>query len=163
MGSPVSRDLCEMVVRQLENRILPHFLHNILLYKRYIDDIIIFWRTAPNLTQFVDTMNDNPYGLVIEVEQHSPTRVYFLDIDITIEGSDIHMSVYRKSSAISTYIPVGSCDPFPYKIVAFRALVRRAFTHSSTPQALAQEVTIEEIAVAQQQPPCTVCNLIQFF
>ncbi|XP_067119750.1 uncharacterized protein [Centruroides vittatus] len=148
MGSPVSGDLCEMVVRRLENITLPTFLPDILLYKRYIDDVIILWKTEPNIDQFIKAMNKNPYGLVIEVEQHSNSKIHFLDIDIALEGPNIHTSVYRKTDTASMYIPMGSCDPFQYKIAAFRALVRRAFTHSSSHQALNQEIKrINEIAV----------------
>ncbi|XP_023230445.1 uncharacterized protein LOC111630558 [Centruroides sculpturatus] len=149
MGSPVSGDLCEMVVRQLKNNILPRFIPNMLLYKCHIDDIIILWKSEPNLKQFVDTVNNNQYSLVIEIEQHSYTNVHFLDIDISFEGQKIHTAVYRKTSNTSTYIPMGSCNLFQYKLAAFRALIKRAFTHSSSPQALSQEMRhIQEIAVA---------------
>ncbi|XP_067142838.1 uncharacterized protein [Centruroides vittatus] len=107
MGSPVSGDLCEMVVRRLENITLPTFLPDILLYKRYIDDVIILWKTEPNIDQFIKAMNKNPYGLVIEVEQHSNSKIHFLDIDIALEGPNIHTSVYRKTDTASMYIPIG--------------------------------------------------------
>ncbi|XP_023221186.1 uncharacterized protein LOC111622945 [Centruroides sculpturatus] len=41
MGSPTSAILCELVLRQLENKILPEFQHLIILYARYVDDIFI--------------------------------------------------------------------------------------------------------------------------
>ncbi|XP_067131888.1 uncharacterized protein [Centruroides vittatus] len=147
MGSPLSGDLCELVVRQLESKTLPGFTNDILLYRRYIDDVIIVWKTTPNLAQFVEKMNDNTYGLSIEVEQHSDTNVHFLDVDIRIDSHNIHTSVYRKQCASPTYIPSDSCDPIQYKIAAFRSLVRRAYTHSSTQQALKKELKhIEKIA-----------------
>ncbi|XP_023220479.1 uncharacterized protein LOC111622351 [Centruroides sculpturatus] len=138
MESPVSGNLCEMVVRQLENNILPRFLPNMLLYKRYTDDIIILWKSKLNLKQFVDMVNSNPYGLLFEIEQHSKSNVHFLDIEISFEGPNIHTAVYQKTSNTTTYIPMGSCDPFQYKVAAFRSLVKRAFTHSSSIQALTQ-------------------------
>ncbi|XP_067136876.1 uncharacterized protein [Centruroides vittatus] len=149
MGSPLSGDLCEMVIRRLENNILPRFLPSILLYKRYIDDIIIFWKVEPDIKLFLEAINSNPYGLTLEVEQHDSSRVHFLDIDINFEGANILTSVYRKPSTFHTYIPRNSYDPFQYKIAAFRALVRRAHTHSSTKKALETELNhIQNIAIS---------------
>ncbi|XP_067135187.1 uncharacterized protein [Centruroides vittatus] len=92
-------------------------------------------------------MNDNTYGLSIEIDQHSDANVHFLDVDIRIDSHSIHTSVYRKQCASHTYIPSDSCDPIQYKIAAFRSLVRRAYTHSSTQQALRKELNhIEKIA-----------------
>ncbi|XP_023217499.1 uncharacterized protein LOC111619905 [Centruroides sculpturatus] len=92
-------------------------------------------------------MNDNPYGLTLEMEQHSNTRVHFLDLDIRFDDSIIRTSVFRKPTNVPAYIPVSSCDPFQYKMAAFRALVKRAYTHSSTQQALTEELNyLESIA-----------------
>ncbi|XP_023223630.1 uncharacterized protein LOC111624892 [Centruroides sculpturatus] len=141
MGSPVSGDLCEMVVRQLEKKILPQFLPNIELYRRYIDDIIIIWKNVPDITALVDAFNNNPYGLMLELEQSDTTEVHFLDINIRLEKEGISTAVYRKPGSMSSYIPIGSCDPVPYKMAAYKALIRRAFTHSSNVQARDKELT----------------------
>ncbi|XP_023211828.1 uncharacterized protein LOC111614694 [Centruroides sculpturatus] len=118
-----------------------------MLYRRYVDDVIVVWKTTPNLAQFVEAMNDNPYRLSLEVDQHSNTNVHFLDVNIRIQGPNIHTTVYRKLCASPTYIPSDSCDPFQYKLAAFRSLVRRAYSHSSTQEALREELThIEKIA-----------------
>ncbi|XP_067141303.1 uncharacterized protein [Centruroides vittatus] len=119
-----------MVIRRLENNILPRFLPSILLYKRYIDDIIIFWKVELDIKLFLEAINSNPYGLTLEVEQHDSSRVHFLDIDINFEGANILTSVYRKPSTFHTYIPRNSYDPFQYKIAAFRALLSRRHENS---------------------------------
>ncbi|XP_023243403.1 uncharacterized protein LOC111641462 [Centruroides sculpturatus] len=129
-----------MVVRQLEKKILPQFLHNIKLYRRYIDDIIIFWKNVPDITALVDAFNNNPYGLTLELEQSDTTEVHFLDISIRLEKDGISTAVYHKPGSKSSYIPVGSSDPVPYKTAAYKALIRRAFTHSSNIQALDKEL-----------------------
>ncbi|XP_067143294.1 uncharacterized protein [Centruroides vittatus] len=147
MGSPLSGDLCEMVIKALEAKTLSPFLSNIILYGRYIDDIIILWKSMPDLKQFKTAMNDNPYGIQLEMEQRSPEIIHFLDIEIRIEKRIVQTGVYRKPTTIPSYIPFNSCDPYSYKIVAFRALVERANTHSSTNKALQQELAfINKIA-----------------
>ncbi|XP_023226392.1 uncharacterized protein LOC111627069 [Centruroides sculpturatus] len=105
-------------------------------------------------------MNNNPYGLSLEVEQHDSLRVHFLDIDINFRGANILTSVYRKPRTFPTYIPRSLCDPISYKIATFRALVRRAHTHSSTQQALTTELQhIGDIAVAHGYNNTVVKNL----
>ncbi|XP_023239155.1 uncharacterized protein LOC111637818 [Centruroides sculpturatus] len=161
MGSPVSGDLCEMVVRQLENKVLPQYLHNIQLYRRYIDDIIIVWKTTPDSTTFVDSFNNSPYGLTLELEQSNPSEVHFLDINIKVDSSGINTSVYHKPGSTSSYIPTGSCDPGVYKTAAFRALIRRAFTHSSNIQARDTELAYILRVAAQHGYHKHIHRLIQ--
>ncbi|XP_023213993.1 uncharacterized protein LOC111616874 [Centruroides sculpturatus] len=156
MGSPLSGNLCEMVVRQLETKALPPFLPSILVYKRYVDNILIIWKEIPDMTSFVRTVNNNPFGLTVELEQAGTEEVHFLDIRIKVVGPTIQTAVYHKPSPTPTYIPANSCDPFPYKAAAFRALVERAFSHSSTKQALTNELArIKKIATEHRFPNMT--------
>ncbi|XP_023216359.1 uncharacterized protein LOC111618961 [Centruroides sculpturatus] len=105
------------------------------------------WKTIPDISNFVQTVNDNPYSLTLEMEQSSNIEVHLFDINIKVEGSAIITSVYRKPYAASIYIPVGSSDPFTYKAAAFNTLIKRAFSHSSTTQALNTELNyIKRIA-----------------
>ncbi|XP_023222115.1 uncharacterized protein LOC111623680 [Centruroides sculpturatus] len=140
MGSATSGDLCELVIRKLEERVITCFYDNIILYKRYVDDVIILWRNNPDINLFIDQVNNNNYSLTVEVEQHSDSTVHFLDVNIRIEESHLSTSVYRKQHDFPTYIPADSCDPFGYKVAAFRALVKRAYTHCSTQRALNKEM-----------------------
>ncbi|XP_023221237.1 uncharacterized protein LOC111622989 [Centruroides sculpturatus] len=142
-----------MVVQQLENRVLPQYLPNIQLYRRYIDDIIVFWKTTTDEATFVDSFNNNPYGLTLEVEQSSPSEVHFLDIGI-------NTLVYHKPGSTSSYIPAVSCDPNTYKSAAFKALIRRAFTHSSNIQAWDTELAYI-LRVAAQHGKRTGIGTIQ--
>ncbi|XP_067133805.1 uncharacterized protein [Centruroides vittatus] len=140
MGSPIAGDLCEMVVRQLESKIITKYSPNILLYKRYIDDILILWRRKPDISEFVGAFNDNPYGMTLEIDQAHVTEAHFLDINIKIDQTSIHTEVYRKPEAEHLYIPAGSCDPPQYKTAAFNALIKRAYTHSSSQSSLQAEL-----------------------
>ncbi|XP_023215544.1 uncharacterized protein LOC111618280 [Centruroides sculpturatus] len=90
-----------MVVRQLESKVHPQFLlPSILLYRWYID-IVIFWRTVTDLKAFVNTINDNSYGLTLEVEQANPLEVHFLDINDRVEESHIRISVFHKPESLA--------------------------------------------------------------
>ncbi|XP_023236872.1 uncharacterized protein LOC111635958 [Centruroides sculpturatus] len=148
MGSPLSGDLCELVVRQLEEKVLPKFLPNISLYQRYVDDIFILWKTTPNLDDFLSCMNDNAYGLTLGLEQVSNSSAHFLDVNIRLRGGKIETSVYHKPDQLPLFIPACSSDPFVYKMAAFRALTKRAFTHPTHVRDAWLEIRrIEKIAV----------------
>ncbi|XP_023228736.1 uncharacterized protein LOC111629104 [Centruroides sculpturatus] len=147
MGSPVAGDLCEIVVRKLESEFLPSQLPHILLYKRYIDDILILWKKIPNISTLIDTINNNPYGLTVELDQADPNQAHLLDINIKIEVSSINTEVYHKPTAQPLYIPATSCDPPQYKMAAFNTLIKRAYSHSSSQSAFNSEMRrIEHIA-----------------
>ncbi|XP_023240403.1 uncharacterized protein LOC111638866 [Centruroides sculpturatus] len=139
MGSPIAGDLCELVIRQLEERVLPLHISNIILYRRYIDDILILWKVKPDISAFLELVNDNRYGLTLELDQAHDRQVHFLDISIKVDGKRIQTEVYRKLIAEPLYIPTTSCDPYHYKIAAFNTLIKRAYTHSSTKAALESE------------------------
>ncbi|XP_023236944.1 uncharacterized protein LOC111636026 [Centruroides sculpturatus] len=77
-------------------------------------------------------MNSNAYGLELELEQQDHKRVHFLDIRVEIdEEGQIATKVYRKPTNVSDLIPWSSHDPTSYKLAAFRALIKRAYTHCS--------------------------------
>ncbi|XP_067125082.1 uncharacterized protein [Centruroides vittatus] len=149
MGSPISGDLCELILRQLERDVIPRFTHDIILYRRYVDDVMIIWKNGPNVHDFLRSVNDNPYGLTLKLDQISSTDVHFLDVTIQLRGNNIETRVYYKPDYIPMYIPAGSEDPYPYKIAAFRALVRRAYTHNSKREDTLTELAhIEDIAAS---------------
>ncbi|XP_023229194.1 telomerase reverse transcriptase-like [Centruroides sculpturatus] len=102
MGSPMSAILCELVLRKLENDILPSFQEDILAYARYVDDIFILWKDNRMVNQFIDLINDNPYGLTLELEQESGNNVNFLDLSITCKDGEIRTDIYWKP----TYLPI---------------------------------------------------------
>ncbi|XP_067132619.1 uncharacterized protein [Centruroides vittatus] len=147
MGSPLSGDLCELVIRRLEQQIIPSFLTNILLYRRYVDDILIIWKAEPDINEFINAMNTNGYGLSVKLEQKSNTSAHFLDLDIQIRDNKITHKVFYKQCHVPLFIPASSEDPYSYKIAAFRALIKRAFTHNSKYEDTVAELgRIQEVA-----------------
>ncbi|XP_067143101.1 uncharacterized protein [Centruroides vittatus] len=129
MGSPMSYILCELVLRKLESSILPIVGNDILLYVRYVDDIFIVWKDNRNIKKFIDLMNQNPYGLTLELDQQSYNSVNFLDLTITCVGGEIRTNVYRKPTSVPIVIPRNSADPGHIKMAVFRSWIQRAQTH----------------------------------
>ncbi|XP_023213141.1 uncharacterized protein LOC111615936 [Centruroides sculpturatus] len=149
MGSPLSGDLCELIVRKLDNQVLQSFNAEIVLYTRYVDDILIIWKSKPDLNTVLQIVNNNPFGLKLKLDQQDDRMAHFLDLNILLDHGCIATSVFHKPNLQSFFIPATSNDPFTYKMSAFRALIRRAFTHcSSINDALREIQRIKRIATA---------------
>ncbi|XP_023220192.1 carboxypeptidase D-like [Centruroides sculpturatus] len=149
MGSPLSGDLCELIVRKLDNQVLQSFNAEIVLYMHYVDDILIIWKSKLDLNTVLQIVNNNPFGLKLKLDQQDDRMAHFLDLNILLDHGCIATSVFHKPNLQSFFIPATSNDPFTYKMSAFRALIRRAFTHcSSINDALREIQRIKRIAAA---------------
>ncbi|XP_067143380.1 uncharacterized protein [Centruroides vittatus] len=115
----------------LECNILPSFQEDIVFYTRYVDDIFIIWSNDHNTRRFLNTINNNPYGLTLELDQESDFRVNFLDLTITCRDGAIQTNIFRKPVYQPSIIPRNSIDPDQFKLAALRAWVKRAYTHCS--------------------------------
>jgi hypothetical protein len=137
----------------LETPIIDEFWRHIVLYKRYIDDILLIlsgsavelcrcrarfeaanrnikleWQGSPT---GVDAAN--PVTLV----QHQLCRVNFLDLDIQFvraHGSATSaFKIYRKPGNAYAYLPYGSYHARHVFCGWLKAEVQRLLTHSSNP------------------------------
>ncbi|XP_023239966.1 uncharacterized protein LOC111638474 [Centruroides sculpturatus] len=131
MGSPMSGLLCELVVRKMEHSTIINFNEDIILYKIYVDDVLIIWKNDTKIEQFLSQMNSNQHGLKLNLEQISSNVLHFLDINIKFQNGSLCTNVYIKPTHDPIYIPSTSNDPIAYKLSAFRALIRRAFLYCS--------------------------------
>ena len=93
-----------------EEFLLNKYSNDLLLYKRFIDDMKGIWiGTNLRYAQFqFDT--DNFGSLRWDFEPLS-TSVNFLDLTISIEGSRIHTKTYQKSMNLYQYILPQSNHP----------------------------------------------------
>ena len=99
-----------------EETFLPMFSSFLLLYKRYIDDILGFW--ICHLDPVVDeqmfaafkSSHNGWTGLTWDVSPLSTSAV-FLDITITIENNTITTNLYEKTLNKHLYLPARSAHP----------------------------------------------------
>ncbi|XP_023230451.1 uncharacterized protein LOC111630571 [Centruroides sculpturatus] len=132
MGRTLAGTLCEMILAMLENALLPKYEAQMIMYVRYVDDVLIFWNAKPNIQSFIKDINDNRFGLEIELEQENDKTIHFLDLYIQINSSGgFTTKVYRKPSYNPIFIPWISQDPPAYKMAVFRALIARVYLHCS--------------------------------
>ncbi|XP_023240139.1 uncharacterized protein LOC111638620 [Centruroides sculpturatus] len=162
MGSPMSGLLCELVVRQLEKEVLGEFMEDIILYKRYVDDVLIIWKDERRIEEFLSMINNNNHGLKLKLEQKSPMQIHFLDIDIKFKQGCVQAAVYLKPTHAPLYIPAWSNDPFRYKMSSFKALIKRAFLYCTNIQDRLNEINrIKKVAKNLGYKTSTINGLIK--
>ena len=93
--------------------ILPKHQHNLLYYKRFIDDIFGIWigNTTDEWQEFCQDI-DNFGVLTWDIkDQKLSHRVNFLDLTLTIEDSRVISRTYQKDLNLYLYIPPASAHP----------------------------------------------------
>ena len=117
MGTPPAPMYANLFFAIHENRILPKFKQNILLHKRYIDDIFGIWIPSPDSRtdeeQWTKYKNEiNTYHGLKWIFGPRCKRVDFLDITVTIdEDNTINTTLFEKALNLYLYIPPHSAHP----------------------------------------------------
>ena len=92
--------------------IIPKYRHNIVYYKRFIDDIFCLWRDTSTYT-WQDLQKDLPQGM-LRWTMHPPAlEQVFLDLTIQIEADTgkIVTRTYQKPLNLHLYLPASSAHP----------------------------------------------------
>ena len=96
-----------------QTTILPKHGHNLLYYKRFIDDIFGIW-IGNSDDQWHEFCNDiDNFGVLTwDIKDQTLSRsVNFLDLTLTIEGSRIVSRTYQKNLNLYLYLPPASAHP----------------------------------------------------
>lgn len=114
MGSPFAPNYANLFLGLWEERHIFNnnpFLHNILTFKRFIDDILlIFTGSEQDLYLFNEYINNTHPNLRFTME-FSPYRIHFLDLEITLNNSKLETSIFRKETDRNTILHASSFHP----------------------------------------------------
>lgn len=86
----------------------------ILLYKRFIDDLIIVWEGEKKDVEFlliIINQNDRNISLTWEIDEQ---KIHFLDLEIRNTQHGIETISYFKDTDRNSYIPMSSCHYKPW-------------------------------------------------
>jgi hypothetical protein len=153
MGTSFSVTYATIFMIWLETPIINEFRVHIMLYKRYIDDILLIWLgSSAELCRFrarFGTANDHIklewQGTPSSVDATDPARfnrhqhrkVDFLDLDIQVVtcsgSSEFAFRLYRKPGNAYAYLPYGSYHARHVFRGLLKAELLRLLTHSSNP------------------------------
>ena len=97
------------------HKLLPKFSNMLLLYKRFIDDVLGIWKPSTDgldsqtWEEFKTSMNE--WGKLRWVISERSTSANFLDLTLTITNGKIISRTFQKSMNLYLYIPPVSAHP----------------------------------------------------
>jgi hypothetical protein len=118
MGTPVAPVVATLYLGYYEEtRLLPPFTPNIMLYRRYIDDILLIWRPQAEkpyaLNHFRALLRSVP-GLSWTSDAH-PVEANFLDLWIYRDESEYGTRTHQKKLNLYLYPTFNSAHPISVK------------------------------------------------
>jgi hypothetical protein len=106
---------------------------NILLYTRYVDDILIIYdttRTLPHaINAHINQIHDN---IKLNPTYENNMCINFLDLTITRQQTNLEIDIHRKSTTTDNTINFLSNHPIEHKMAAFRYEISRMYSLSLT-------------------------------
>lgn len=127
MGSPLGPLLADFFMSKLENNQLKESIEGYTLYKRYVDDIIVFGPNNCDLDITLSHFNLAHPNIQFTIERESENKISFLDIEM-VRRSDgsIQRKVHRKETWNDQYIHFDSFVPLQQKRNLIKCLTYRA-------------------------------------
>ena len=112
MGTPPAPPYATLFFAIHEEAILEEFKDNLLLYRRFIDDVFGVWIDTPDNTNGFQTFSNrlNDFGLTWEVNARSK-QVDFMDLTIKVSNNRLITTLYEKAMNLYLYIPPHSSHP----------------------------------------------------
>jgi hypothetical protein len=103
MVSPLSPELCNLVVEDRKNRAISSFATKPEVFVRYIDDIFFVWpQTECDISEFHAHLNSEDNSIEYTVELEKDGKIPFLDILVSRAAGCIATEVYRRGSGKRT-------------------------------------------------------------
>ena len=133
MGLPLGSVLANLFMAFYENQWLKEFnFCKVLLYQRYVDDIIYLFNCKIDAMKFFDYLNSRHSNIKFTFGKQNGCKLAFLDILISNESDNFCTSVFRKKTLIGLYTNFTNFTLFSFKIGLIKTLFHRALEISSS-------------------------------
>jgi hypothetical protein len=142
MGSPISSTFAEKYLQYLEEIYIKLWIESkeIIMYKRYMDDILIIYDlTTIDEIAVYDTVNNTDKNLEFKMTKEERLTISYRDLNINRPPNHIELDIYRKPTHIDIIIHSSSNHPYDHKLAAFRYYINRMNKLPITEQAKKQE------------------------
>lgn len=111
MGTRMAPCYANIFMDSFEERHLPNIPIPIILWKRYIDDILVITNTDDEgITRTEEWLNSLHHTIKFTAE-HDPKGIPFLDTFLTVEKEKIRIRPYTKKTDTKQYLLPNSCHP----------------------------------------------------
>ena len=117
MGSPLGPVLANLFMGFHEKRWLDQFQFcDVLLYRRYVDDIICSFNPEEDADEFLKFINTQHPNIKFTFQKQKDGKLAFLDIFISKTDQNFCSSVYSKMTLIGLFTNFVSFTSYSYKI-----------------------------------------------
>ena len=166
MGMPLSGLLADIFLDSIESSLLntPTDINkNIILWRRYVDDVFIIWEgdDMSEIQVFHDIINELHHNIKFTKEIEQNNNIKFLDLDITHNEKGIFFDIYRKPTQTDVIIPYDSHHHHSHKLAAINSYLHRCYNTPLSDTNRNKEIeTIKNIAINNKFPPQTINKII---
>ena len=126
MGSPISVVIAELTMQYFENSLIENSHHQLLFWKRYVDDILtcLDKNEIENFFNYINSRNNNfSFKKELEIEK----EISFLDLKIMrAPDNNLRFSIYRKETHTGLYLNYHSNNTLSHKKSVAYSLFQRA-------------------------------------
>jgi hypothetical protein len=130
MGNQTSPILANIVMNTIDIWINREMSGDIIIWKRYVDDIFcVIKYDRAEIT--LDKLNNYNPKLKFTIEKQKNSSLPFLDILFSNQTNKLITKVYRKTTHTGHYLAYNSEGPISHKINTVQTLTKRAYTHTS--------------------------------
>lgn len=155
MGTKMAPPYANIYMSYFEKPLINTYTHNILLWKRYIDDILFLWRgTKQSLDQFIIHTNSLHPTIKLTFEV-SKDKIDFLDTTIYRDKTNntLQTTIYRKPTNKNLILHYSSKHPFHIKRSIIYSQALRYIRIISSQKNLQREIsTLKNIFIARGYP-----------
>ena len=110
------------------------------LYRRYVDDIFLLFRSKSHVNPFFDYLNSKHPNIKFTLEHERDGKISFLDASIHRENNNFLTSVFRKSTFSGVGMSYFSFCDQKFKSNAVQTLLNRAYNVSSSYEIFHKEI-----------------------
>ena len=135
-----------------------------LLYKRYLDDTFLVFRSPDHIDKFKSYLNCRHKNIKFTSEIEINNKLSFLDINVHKLANGFQTSVFRKKTFTGLGISFFSFDLLKFKRNAIKTLLFRAYRISSNYQILHEEIEfLKHFFIKNGFPIKMIYNEIKIF
>ena len=157
MGVPTLSVLFEVHLQFMEHNKLYTILlqNNILVYFRYVDDILIVCNDSnTDIDKLLVHFNNAIPTMTFSTEKESDNNINFLDITVHRNTENLSFSIYRKPTTTDIIIPNDSYHQPEHKHAAIRYMLNRMNNYQLNKSSKEQEYnTIKQIMYNNKYDP----------
>ena len=101
--------------------------HRPLSYRRYVDYILVLFKSSNHLKRFQSYLNSCPINMSFTIETEQNNKTLMLDVNVIREQGKFMTNVYRKPNFSAVYAPFDSFLSDTYKFDMIYTFVNTCF------------------------------------